>query len=354
MEREEVSKMIKGRVSVVVPVYNVEQYLDRCVTSIVNQSYQDLEIILVDDGSPDRSPALCDAWAKKDSRIKVIHKANAGAGYARNTGIEHATGEYVCLFDSDDYVALHAIETVYKEAVDHQADIVIFGSATVDGSQTVCSTLIPEPAIYQGDAVMQQLLPALMGEDPRTGRDANMPFSLWSCFISMELIRRAQWRLVSEREIGSEDFYSLIELYGYVRKAVVLGECLYFYCLNGASISHSYHPDRYTRIRRFYLKCLELCESCGYPEEVVRRCREPFLGITICALKQEAAHHRSARAAVRRLKLIMDDELLQQVVWSKKQDKTNLKKALLYWSIRRRHYWICYAFIKAKNAASDQ
>ena len=77
------------------------------------------------------------------------------------------------------------------------------------------------------------------------------------------------------------------------------------------------------------------------------------MGNTICALKQEAAHHRSAQAAVRHLKMIVDDDLLQQVVWAKKQDKTNLKKALLYWSIRRKRYWICYAFLKARNAASD-
>lgn len=102
--------MRKGVVSVVLPIYNVEKYLNRCVKSVVNQSYKSLEIILVDDGSPDNCPTLCEDWAKKDSRIKVVHKENAGLGYARNTGIENATGEYICFFDSDDYIALDAIE----------------------------------------------------------------------------------------------------------------------------------------------------------------------------------------------------------------------------------------------------
>ena len=97
--------MVSGLVTVVIPVYNVEAYLDRCVQSVVNQTYKNLEIILIDDGSPDNCPAMCDAWAQKDKRIKVVHKENAGLGYARNTGIEHATGEYICFFDSDDYVA---------------------------------------------------------------------------------------------------------------------------------------------------------------------------------------------------------------------------------------------------------
>ena len=84
--------MYKGLVSVVIPIYNVERYLDCCITSVVQQTYRNLEILLIDDGSPDKCPAMCDAWAARDSRIRVIHKQNAGLGMARNTGIEHATG----------------------------------------------------------------------------------------------------------------------------------------------------------------------------------------------------------------------------------------------------------------------
>lgn len=92
-------------ISVIVPIYKVEQYLDDCVQSIVNQTYQKLEIILVDDGSPDGCPGLCDEWAKKDSRIRVIHQQNAGLSAARNAGLEIAQGDYIGFVDSDDYIA---------------------------------------------------------------------------------------------------------------------------------------------------------------------------------------------------------------------------------------------------------
>jgi len=92
-------------ISVIVPVYKVEKYLDQCVESIVNQTYRNLEIILVDDGSPDRCPQMCDEWAKKDSRIKVIHKKNGGASSARNAGLDIAMGDYIGFVDSDDYIA---------------------------------------------------------------------------------------------------------------------------------------------------------------------------------------------------------------------------------------------------------
>lgn len=94
-------------ISVIVPVYNVEAYLDRCVQSIVDQTYKNLEIILVDDGSPDNCPAMCDAWAEKDSRIKVIHQENAGGGAARNVALDVAHGELISFVDSDDYIEPH-------------------------------------------------------------------------------------------------------------------------------------------------------------------------------------------------------------------------------------------------------
>lgn len=92
-------------ISVIVPVYKVEAYLDRCIRSIVGQTYRNLEILLVDDGSPDRSGAMCDAWAEKDGRIRVIHQENAGAGAARNAGLDVAVGELIAFVDSDDYIA---------------------------------------------------------------------------------------------------------------------------------------------------------------------------------------------------------------------------------------------------------
>lgn len=101
-------------ISVIVPVYKVEPYLEQCVSSIINQTYTDLEIILVDDGSPDRCPQICDDWAKRDKRIRVIHQKNAGAGAARNVGIAAATGNILTFVDSDDYIA----PQMYKHLID--------------------------------------------------------------------------------------------------------------------------------------------------------------------------------------------------------------------------------------------
>ena len=112
-------------VSVIVPVYKAERYLNQCVQSIVDQTYQNLEIILVDDGSTDNCPAMCDAWAAKDSRVQVIHKANGGVSSARNMALDCATGDYVTFVDADDWVEPNAVEILLEQAVSTGSDIVV-------------------------------------------------------------------------------------------------------------------------------------------------------------------------------------------------------------------------------------
>lgn len=110
-------------VSIVIPVYNVEKYLKKCIDSVINQSYKNIEIILVDDGSKDLSGQLCDEYASRDKRIKVIHKENGGLSDARNAGIDIANGKYITFIDSDDYVSLDYVEYLYRLLIDNNADI---------------------------------------------------------------------------------------------------------------------------------------------------------------------------------------------------------------------------------------
>ncbi len=119
-------------ISVIIPVYKVEPYLDACVSSVVGQTFSDLEILLVDDGSPDRCPELCDAWAQKDPRVRVIHQENGGLSAARNTGIEAATGEFLAFVDSDDMLEPDALRRAWEAQQACQADLVIFNLVYVD------------------------------------------------------------------------------------------------------------------------------------------------------------------------------------------------------------------------------
>lgn len=145
------------KVSVIVPVYNVEKFLDKCVGSIVNQTYSNLEIILVDDGSPDNCPAICEEWAKKDSRIKVIHKENGGLSSARNAGLDIFTGEYVMFVDSDDWIDENTVEIFIQTSENETADIVC-GGMCFEYMNDTHSALQIQNASYKGEEIARNLL----------------------------------------------------------------------------------------------------------------------------------------------------------------------------------------------------
>ena len=126
------------KISVIIPVYKVEEYISRCIKSVVDQTYSNLEIILVDDGSPDNCPAICDKWAEKDSRIKVIHKKNGGLSDARNAGMQIASGEFIGFVDSDDWISKEMYQLLYENMKENESDISACGVKLVweDGAES--------------------------------------------------------------------------------------------------------------------------------------------------------------------------------------------------------------------------
>lgn len=143
------------KISIIVPVYKVEKYLDTCLESIVNQTYKNLEIILVDDGSPDRCPEICETWAKKDNRIRVIHQENMGAGAARNAALDIFTGGFVAFVDSDDYMALNMYETLMK-LFEEDIDIVECDYISVEDGAAKFEQEVFETKTYSTDEAMQE------------------------------------------------------------------------------------------------------------------------------------------------------------------------------------------------------
>ena len=343
--------MRKGVVSVVLPIYNVEKYLNRCIKSVINQSYKNLEIILVDDGSPDNCPTLCDEWAKKDNRIKVIHKKNAGLGYARNTGIENATGEYICFFDSDDYIALDTIEKAYNLATQEKTDIVVFGFCNVKANGATGKAVIPhtEKTTFSGKEVQDVFLANLIGPDVKNGKQTDLWMSAWACLYSLEMIQKATWRFVSEREIISEDIYSLLGLYKYVNRVSVLSEALYFYCENAGSLTHTYKKDRYNKIKNFYEACYQLAEKNNYSDNVKDRLSYPYLSNTIAAMKMIVGSDQVKTLKCEQLKQIIDDDTLQNVLSKANIRKEKKTRKLLLVAIKKKQYSFIYWLIKIKR-----
>lgn len=214
------------KISVIVPVYKVEEYLDKCVESIVNQSYKNLEIILVDDGSPDNCPQMCDAWAKRDKRIRVIHKQNGGLSDARNAGLEIATGEFIGFIDSDDYVLPNMYEALYKALKDNDADISMcsFKQLDIDGKEREKSKNI----VYTKNEVLDR------------GAAINKLFDpVYAAYV-------IAWNKLYKRQIFEnirypigrihEDEFVAHHILGASKKTVCIEDKLYMYLRRGISI----------------------------------------------------------------------------------------------------------------------
>lgn len=341
---------MQGLATIILPIYKVENYLDRCISSIVNQTYKNLEIILVDDGSPDNCPQMCEEWGKKDSRIKVIHKENAGLGMARNTGIENANGEYIFFFDSDDYVALDTVEKVFKVAERTSAELIMYGHKNVDGNGDIKNTVTPysEKEYYEGAEIQNNFLADMLAAIPGISRNRNIWMSAWMSAYKFSLIQRTGFRFVSEREYTSEDIYSLLCLMKDVHSVAVIPEAFYYYCENGNSLSRTYHHDQYERLKAFYTACMEKCDELGYSQEVKERFPHLHMNNVIGVLKLIIKSDLSDEDKRKSVEKIIEDDQLQQIVRGMNLRCENLARKLLISVIRGKQTGLAYLMVKAK------
>lgn len=245
--------MNRPKISIIVPVYNVENYLERCIDSLVSQTIEEIEIILVDDDSTDRSLELCRKAAEADARIKVLHKANEGAGMARNAALKIASGEYVGFVDSDDYVAPDMFESLLKKAERYGSDLVISGVLFVDGNMfsesgdTVRRDFFLEDTQFETAEALRELRMGIVGAAPGDPEDSKYGMSIWKDLFCMDVIRENNIKFQSEREMLSEDALFLVDYIGCIKKATGIHEAFYYYCRNGGSISKSYNKERFNK-----------------------------------------------------------------------------------------------------------
>ena len=231
------------KISVIVPVYNVESYLERCINSLLNQTYSNLEIILIDDGSTDRSGQICDQYKNRDEFV-VIHKENAGLGMARNTGLDVATGKYIIFVDSDDYIDNNMIQSLYEEIQKTSSDTCIGGFKRVYANHSdVFKTELPKKE-YIGQEVCTELLPIMFG---RVEGLPSVEMSVWKVMFSNDIIQKNQLRFPSEREFISEDIIFDTEYYPLSQKVCISPTVGYNYCDNEDSLTTRYNKERFNK-----------------------------------------------------------------------------------------------------------
>ena len=215
-------------VSIIVPIYNVEKYLKRCIKSILGQTYKKIQIILVDDGSTDNCPAICDEYAEKDNRIKVIHKKNGGLSDARNAGIKHANGKYITFIDSDDYIDQNYIQVLYESIIKTKSDIAIAGHKTIYPKKTIIHKAKSSIQITSEEALYRLLY------------DKELDTSAWAKLYKTALfnyIKYPKGRLF-------EDTATTYKLLDTAKKITIIPKAIYNYEIRDNSISTQEFSDK--------------------------------------------------------------------------------------------------------------
>lgn len=297
-------------ISVVIPVYRAELYLDQCVRSLLDQTYPNLEIILVDDGSPDNSGAMCDRYAAQDARIKVIHKENGGSSYARGAGIAAATGDYVTFIDSDDWIDPDTFEQCVQCIRRDDADCVLYSYVKEYPGISIPVHLFDGDFTYdltRSERLVHRRLVGLMGDELSRPEKIDNLASMCMKLYRIDAARRG--RIVSERETGTNED-SIFNLYALENCRIsYIDRCFYHYRkTNEQSITTRHKPELAEKWDVMYRYFREYIDQSGkadvYEEAYYNRIACGMIGLGLNEITADTSIIRRAR----RMKEILNKE----------------------------------------------
>ena len=293
-------------IRVIVPIYNVEKYIERCINSILNQTYKNIEIILVDDGSPDMCPKICDEFAKKNSRINVIHQENRGLSAARNIGLSKANGKYICFIDSDDYIDKDMISTLYTNLIRYDAEISCCGHVDVYESGKIVKTKENLIEVFDTMEALRIFL--------YTQKIDVIAWNKMYCRSLFDDVCFTEGKLF-------EDHFTIYKLLSKTKKIVNTTQPLYYYCKRSTSIGGMAFSEKNYQLKEALEQETVYIKNC-YPqiEHDINICYSIWLLVLYNKMILFGRHDKGLLREIR------------QIVWKEKiniinsKDMSNQKK----------------------------
>lgn len=323
--------------SVIVPVYKVEEYLPACIESVLNQTFSDFELILVDDGSPDRCPAICDSYKEKDSRIKVVHKPNGGLASARRAGIQVAKGNYVYNLDSDDLIENDTLECAHRIISETDCEIVSFAYRWVKNGKTVSVTNDGlEEGLYTAKDIETHIYPRFL-------MDKNMnhiSYYLSGKAVKRELVTPHQLA-VSERISLGEDLCCVAACYLHTQSVYISKKEAYLYTVREDSMSKGFNTKQIYLIEDIIN---EICKNdlSKVVDIEAQLCRYScFMCFTVLAAAAEGNHFESIKAIRENIKNTMHGEKIPRAVF----EKVSFKSRIAIWLMQKNCYTAAFYFL---------
>ena len=330
-------------ISVIVPVYNVEKYLKQCVDSILNQTYKELEIILVDDGSTDNSGKICDEYESKYENIIVIHKKNAGLGMARNTGMENMHGKYVTFIDSDDYIDNTLIENLYNSVINNKVDMCKSGFTRVDeiGREILTKTKYANE-VFEGDRAKREMLPRMIGSAP--DKKDSIEMAVCAVLYNTEYIVNNNIRFPSERQLISEDLIFNIDYMQYCNGSCTIDITGYNYRYNVASLTKKYREDRFESSTFFFETIKEKCKKIGYNKDTILRASRMYFIYLRMSIQQEIPKisNKKMTQNIRKIKQICNNKVVMETIKDYPINKIGMKQRIFLYLLKYKFAIVIY------------
>ena len=323
--------------SVIVPIYNIEKYLSRCIDSVLSQTFADFELILVDDGSPDSCPKICDEYLKKDPRIKVIHKENGGLVSARQAGISEAQGDYIFNLDGDDAITPDALMTAYQIILDTKVDLVSFSYRvyTNDKLGEVVDDLADE-GLYDKIRLEKEIYPNLLSNKNMH----NLFYFLWGKAIKRELALKYQLNLPISIIMG-EDACCTTPCYLDANLVYMSKKPIYLYTVRGDSITTSFKIKQISEIAQAvtYLRNLDVNKP-AYFEELLSR-YSAFLSFAILAAAAEGGYF----SEIKGIKKAILDSIHKQEIKKAYFENITLKSKITIFLLKKEQIRLAFYFL---------
>ena len=337
--------MVNEVISVIVPIYNVEQYIDRCVKSIIDQSYTNIEIILVDDGSTDESSAICDRYT--DKRVKVIHKENGGLGSARNAGLDIASGKYVTFVDGDDEISYDHIEKMYRLIVSTQADTCLCGHIKVFANAKVINKNYLAGSVFEGHDILKNVLSRMTGSFP--GQFDKIEMSVCMTMFSNEIIKSKNIRFHSEREYISEDLIFDFDYFPNTVRVAISDDVGYLYYDNQGSLTTKYNPNRFELQKLLTNEEIRLAKALDIIDESKVRIINTFMGLARYCIKLEVKFLNENSILRNRVANICSDEMVKEALKVLEDKDVPWKTKIVNWLIKNESITALIIVMRLKN-----
>ncbi|QOJ30186.1 MAG: glycosyltransferase family 2 protein [Ignavibacteriales bacterium] len=309
-------------ISVIVPVYNVENYLNECIESIINQTFKNIEIILIDDGSKDGSSAICDSFAVLDERIIVVHQLNSGLSAARNVGLTLAKGDYIAFVDSDDYLNINTLSEANSVIKKYHCDIVFWSRIKEYKNRSVkvpAISTLDESILFEGSKleILRRRMFGLIKEELKTPTKTDAFISAWGKLYKRDIIFQNNLTFLPTQEVGSEDVFFNIQAFFYAHRIVYLNKYFSHYRMyNPNSLTKHHSNTLYVRLKSLYsyIYGFVLEKNLNEEYETALRNRFSLWIINNCLTITSSRYEASLAKKIGDLNKILNDNLYKECI----------------------------------------